>query len=212
MMSNDDARGLASWAYRGLPPWILLVGFPLWFSLLIAPVADDTPGPNSWSAWAAAGAAAATFAGAVLTRLYLGPKRRPLAIGLLGALAALAVVTTAAYSSAWASLFALLAIAVGVVLGSRQAPYVVLLVTVAATTTVLLSGGSADDAFPTGVTVLLSGLGTYAFCQLFSVIAELKCTRQELARLAVSAERDRFSRDLLGHTLSTSKPRPRSAR
>jgi two-component system sensor histidine kinase DesK len=55
------------------------------------------------------------------------------------------------------------------------------------------------------IVTLLSGLGCWSFRRLFAVIAELAATREELARVAVERERERFSRDLhdlLGHTLS----------
>jgi two-component system, NarL family, sensor histidine kinase DesK len=53
--------------------------------------------------------------------------------------------------------------------------------------------------------VLLAGLASAAFTALLDTIQELRRTRQELARVAVAEERERFSRDLhdlLGHTLS----------
>ncbi|CAI9401706.1 hypothetical protein HIDPHFAB_00663 [Nocardioides sp. T2.26MG-1] len=56
-----------------------------------------------------------------------------------------------------------------------------------------------------GFVVLLAGAANTAFTALLDTVAELRRTRQELARQAVSEERERFSRDLhdlLGHTLS----------
>src|SRR3954447_23010234 len=56
-----------------------------------------------------------------------------------------------------------------------------------------------------GFVVLLAGLANAAFTALLDTVAELRRTRQELARAAVTEERERFSRDLhdlLGHTLS----------
>jgi two-component system sensor histidine kinase DesK len=56
-----------------------------------------------------------------------------------------------------------------------------------------------------GFVVLLAGLANSAFTALIDTVSELRRTRQELARVAVVQERDRFSRDLhdlLGHTLS----------
>lgn len=60
-------------------------------------------------------------------------------------------------------------------------------------------------ALTEGFVVLLAGLANSAFTALIDTVSELQRTRQELARVAVSEERDRFSRDLhdlLGHTLS----------
>jgi two-component system sensor histidine kinase DesK len=202
-VSTGAASG-PTWAVRGLRPWTILVWLPLCYSLLIAPIADST-NLQAWSPWLVAAAAACAFTGAVGTRFRPGPRQQPVALFLLAALMVLAVTATAVYSSEWSSLFVLLAIGVGVVVGARAAPYAVLLLTVVATVSVLLTGDSVDSAASTGLTVAMSGLGTYAFHQLFAVVAELRCTREELARVAVSQERERFARDLhdlLGHTLS----------
>jgi two-component system sensor histidine kinase DesK len=59
--------------------------------------------------------------------------------------------------------------------------------------------------FTEGFVVLLAGAASGAFAALIDTIGELRRTRQELARVAVAEERERFSRDLhdlLGHTLS----------
>jgi two-component system sensor histidine kinase DesK len=56
-----------------------------------------------------------------------------------------------------------------------------------------------------GFVVLLAGAANSAFTALIDTVGELRRTRQELARVAVAEERERFSRDLhdlLGHTLS----------
>ncbi|QIG41532.1 sensor histidine kinase [Nocardioides anomalus] len=63
----------------------------------------------------------------------------------------------------------------------------------------------SDRVVSEGIVVLLAGAASAAFAALLDTIAELRRTRQELARVAVAEERERFSRDLhdlLGHTLS----------
>ena len=63
----------------------------------------------------------------------------------------------------------------------------------------------ASRMWAEGFVVLLAGVANAAFTALIDTVAELRRTRQELARLAVTEERERFSRDLhdlLGHTLS----------
>jgi two-component system sensor histidine kinase DesK len=106
----------------------------------------------------------------------------------------------------WGTLAILLAIAVGGVVRSRWSPALVVLVAAAATVVLHSQGTTWSSAFwETGLSTLLAGLLTYAFSRLIAVIAELRRTREELAKAAVSQERLRFSRDLhdlLGHTLS----------
>jgi two-component system sensor histidine kinase DesK len=63
----------------------------------------------------------------------------------------------------------------------------------------------ASRVYQEAFVVLLAALASSAFVALLDTIAELRRTRQELARVAVAEERERFSRDLhdlLGHTLS----------
>jgi two-component system sensor histidine kinase DesK len=194
-----------NWAVRGPRPWILLIWLPVCYSLLISPVADPEPGPRSPWAWLAAVGAGAVFTAAVLSRYRREAGLDRVRRLLLGLLAVLAVVTTAVYSSAWSSLFILLAIGVGVVLIDRRTPVLILAVAALAVATLFSAGASSGSTLTTGFSVLLSGLGSYAVTQLFVVVQELQCTRQELARLAVAQERERFARDLhdlLGHTMS----------
>ena len=63
----------------------------------------------------------------------------------------------------------------------------------------------ASRMWAEGFVVLLAGVASAAFTALIDTVAELRRTRAELARVAVTEERERFSRDLhdlLGHTLS----------
>lgn len=100
----------------------------------------------------------------------------------------------------------LLVIALGAVSVSGWVPPLVVVTALASVLAVRASGTSWSTAvWGSGLTVLLAGLLTYAFSRLGQVIAELRCAREELARVAVEAERVRFARDLhdlLGHSLS----------
>src|SRR5262249_21887540 len=63
----------------------------------------------------------------------------------------------------------------------------------------------ASRVWAEGFVVLLAGAASSAFAALLDTVSELRRTRQELARMAVAEERERFARDLhdlLGHTLS----------
>ena len=69
----------------------------------------------------------------------------------------------------------------------------------------LAAGRPVGDAFTIWYGTLTSGLIIATILRLFAAIRELRETREELARTAVSEERLRFARDLhdlLGHTLS----------
>jgi two-component system, NarL family, sensor histidine kinase DesK len=196
------------WAVQGMPSWTLLIWLPLCYSLALASAVDEHRNIGPVTAGITATVAGLAFTGAVLTRFRRGPRLRVIAYGLLTLLAGLALFTTIAWSPAWGQLFVLLAVAVGTVVLDRRAPWLLLAVTAASAAAVALSTGEAGPS--TGVasvaiTTGLAGLGTYAVYQLYAVIGELRCTQDELARLAVSAERERFARDLhdmLGHTLS----------
>lgn len=68
-----------------------------------------------------------------------------------------------------------------------------------------LSGASVERIVFQGFPVLLAGIANAVFLRLIATVEELHHTREELARRAVTEERERFSRDLhdlLGHTLS----------
>jgi two-component system sensor histidine kinase DesK len=106
----------------------------------------------------------------------------------------------------WLPTWLLVANAVPVVLRGRG-----LLVAVPVTT--LMSAGAAalvdpfrwSRVYSEGFVVLLAAVASTAFVTLLDTVAELRRTRAELARVAVTEERERFSRDLhdlLGHTLS----------
>ena len=133
-------------------------------------------------------------------------RRRGALVGAMTAWLALLLLEPVAYTvdlhPAWPSWLGLVVVA-ATFLGCGLVAVGV--VTALAALTVARTGGTSDRLTTTVVVTGLAGLGCWSFRQLFMVIAELAATREELARLAVERERERFSRDLhdlLGHTLS----------
>ncbi|MBW9207350.1 sensor histidine kinase [Mumia sp. zg.B53] len=127
--------------------------------------------------------------------------------GRVAALVVLGVATVVASTQGegWMTPWTLLAITAPVVL--RGWPLAVTVVAAAAgSATAMWRVDDVGETFWIGVAgVLLAGGATTAYLRLLEANAALRCTRAELARVAVAEERERFSRDLhdlLGHTLS----------
>jgi two-component system sensor histidine kinase DesK len=113
------------------------------------------------------------------------------------------------------ALFPLLTIACGAVVlwvvpfkGGHGPPLPLLVVFAVATASMLTAvrqGSSAGAIWSAWYGPTLSGLIVAVLYRFMEAVAELRRTREELARSAVDAERLRFARDmhdLLGHTLS----------
>jgi two-component system, NarL family, sensor histidine kinase DesK len=191
---------------------------------------EDGPGPFSIYPWLLVGLGAVSevahgrarpvwvsapllvlFVVLVLTAIWFGFRRGRgdrLALGLLVALTVDAFVLAVWFGHGMDTLFPLVAMACGVVVPWARRPWpmiVIVPLSVTAGVTVWLRGASAGDAFTVWYSTLISGFIVATILVLFSAIRELRETREELARTAVSEERLRFARDLhdlLGHTLS----------
>ncbi|HZE30634.1 MAG TPA: sensor histidine kinase [Actinoallomurus sp.] len=151
------------------------------------------------------------FIAMLLAAIWFGFRRGRgdrLAVGLLVALTVDAFVLAVWFGHGMDMLFPLVAMACGVVVPWARRPWpmiVIVPLSVTAGITVWLRGASAGDAFTVWYSTLISGFIVATILVLFSAIRELRETREELARTAVSEERLRFARDLhdlLGHTLS----------
>ncbi|MFH8785349.1 sensor histidine kinase [Streptomyces roseoverticillatus] len=128
-------------------------------------------------------------------------------------LAGMAVVTyalTIGYGGDWLLCFPLLSLAAGIVLrrglteSGRRLGIVVLTFAGSAGVIAGMRGGPSET-LTVAYGTLLSGFIAAAILSLFETVAQLRATREELARSAVERERLRFSRDLhdlLGHTMS----------
>jgi two-component system sensor histidine kinase DesK len=125
-------------------------------------------------------------------------------------LTALVLALSLAYGSAFLWLFVGVSAIAGVVLPSRRAFWVVMLLTLLTLFSgVVISGGIAQTDWlhiiPLVLLVRGLGLDIAGFARLASALSELHAARRELARLAVIEERMRMARDLhdlLGHNLS----------
>ncbi len=184
----------------GIYPW-LLVG--------LGAVADVVHG-RARPVWASA-SLLLVFAVAVLAAIWFGFRRGRgdrLAVVLLATLTIDAFVLVGWFGHGMNMLFPLVAMACGVVVPWTRRPWpmiVAFLLSLAAAVTSWLRGASAGDSFSVWYGTLISGFVVATILALFSAVHELRVTREELARTAVSEERLRFSRDLhdlLGHTLS----------
>ena len=110
------------------------------------------------------------------------------------------------HSSQWLPTWVLLANVVPAVVRGRRLLVAIPVVAAASMwAAAIVEPHQASRVWAEGFVVLLAGAASSAFAALIDTVAELRRTRQELARVAVAEERERFARDLhdlLGHTLS----------
>ncbi len=152
------------------------------------------------------------FVLAVVTAIWIGFRRGQgdrLALGLVALLTVDAFVLAVWFGHGMYSLFPLAAMAFGVTIPwGEHLPLPMISIFVLAglgAVTSALTGAEAHDSLTVWYGTLTSGFIIATFLRLFATIRQLRETRGELARTAVSEERLRFARDLhdlLGHTLS----------
>jgi two-component system, NarL family, sensor histidine kinase DesK len=138
---------------------------------------------------------------ACLTRL--GPHASLIALGLLPVIAV--VLLAGGAPTSFAALFVYFVAAVGLRLPPRIAVPVTLLTALGVGLAGWLQGSGSSAISATVLTIVSIGILMSAFGRIARANQELRETREELARLAVSEERLRISRDLhdlLGHSLS----------
>ena len=178
---------------------VVLVWVPV---LSVFPLTDLANGPTMLAQVALVAVTAAAVVVAVLTSRPSG--QGPVPYLALAALAA-CVVAGSAWGGGWLVPWTLLAITVPAVLRGWLLVLAVPLVAVGTMVAGRLDGSTGAGLWISGAGALLAGVATASFLRLLETIDELRRTREELARVAVAEERDRFSRDLhdlLGHTLS----------
>jgi len=186
----------------GLFPWLLIAS---------GTVSDTASGKMhpAWLAWPCLAAFAVLYVATIWVRWRTS--RRLTAYLLLAALAGLTLAMNIVFRSDAIVLFPMLSIVIGAVVPwrERQEPPLPLVAVLAAACTgalvTWLQGDSGGDIWAAWYSTVLPGMIVSVIYRFISAIAELRRTREELARAAVDAERLRFARDvhdLLGHTLS----------
>ena len=174
-----------------------------WLPLLLIPPLLDVGGPPLRIA-AQLGLLAVMVTATLVAVLTSRPGQGWQPYAALALLAA-AVVAGSAWGGGWQVPWILLAITAPAVLRGWLLGAAILLVTGGSALTSWLHGDRGETFWISVGGVLLAGVTTTSFLRLLEMIDELRRTREELARVAVSDERERFSRDLhdlLGHTLS----------
>ncbi|QLE71852.1 sensor histidine kinase [Streptomyces rectiverticillatus] len=183
-----------------------------WLFMLTGDVQDLFQGevPLPWLGGPGVLAFAALYTLTVFTGLDVRYKTTRVPRLSLAGLAAVTYALTLGYGGDWLLCFPLLSLASGIVLrrgltesGRRLG---ILVFTLAGSAGVIASlRGGPSESLTVAYGTLLSGFVTAAILSLFETVAQLRATREELARSAVERERLRFSRDLhdlLGHTMS----------
>ncbi|MEZ0095418.1 sensor histidine kinase [Streptacidiphilus sp. EB129] len=195
-ITDEEIEKIRGFNPYSLLPWVLMIYSPL------HPVLQGQY-PHPIAAYVGLGIFAVLYCAAIVTsfrpRFHSG--RLPLALALL-----LVPVTGALAGSLdhGLILYSLLIIICAVVVPDRFGPLVLIGVPALAALTAYMRGSGSSAGNAVWTTVLPGGI-VFVMSKLFTVVAQLKETRQELARAAVAEERLRFSRDLhdlLGHTMS----------
>jgi two-component system sensor histidine kinase DesK len=207
MQLLGDPRG---WDREGGPGMRARLGVALGLLFLVGALGDLLD-----EELAAAHKAALLLGVAVFVALYvsllppsrwlerLGPEASLVALGLLPLIAVVLLVSGA--PSSFAALFVYFAAAVGLRMPPRPAAAVILATAAGVGIAGWASGEDAGSVAATVLTVVSIGAMLAAFGRVARANRELRATREELARVAVSEERLRIARDLhdlLGHSLS----------
>jgi two-component system sensor histidine kinase DesK len=184
-----------------------VVALSIWLGFIVVPVIDaiTNNGPATAHYLAIAGAFLFTATYVVFVFIWFDERAAWRPYALVGLLLAIAIALTIGDRSSWGFLFSYVAACVGLVMPSRLGLQAVVgcAAVAAACTLIDHRGGSAAAGY--AASALGVGLLLVLMRDLQERNHELTEARAELARAAVSAERERFARDLhdlLGHSLS----------
>lgn len=192
-----------------LVPWLLMV---------LGPGTDVLKGqvPLPWLAGCGLVAFCVLYVATIRSAFSERWRRTPVPYRLLWALVALLLALAIGYGGNFMLLFVLVSLCAGSVSRSRR--FLGLTLALLSASAGVVSGAHHDGFWSTASLAygtFLSGFVVSVIIMLFQAVAQLKATRQELARNAVAEERLRFSRDLhdlLGHTLSVVVVKAEAAR
>ena len=179
----------------------------VWLGFVIFPVINAAADHTSPIRKTLTVAGAAVFVVAYLFLIFRWrSEERPVPpLGVLGVMMATAAALTLGDRPSWGFLFIYCAAAGPLMTRAAWAFGAVCLATVLAGGVTAIAGGSAGTALSFGTSSAGIGLLMMLVRDLRRRNDELSSARAELARLAVTQERERFARDLhdlLGHTLS----------
>lgn len=206
---SEEIEHLKSPDGGALVPWMLMV---------IGPGTDIAQGeiPHPWLATTGLTVFCVLYVLTVRSAFADRWRKGPVPLRLVGAMGVTVAALAIGYGGNFLLLYTLVSLCAGAVAASRRA-LGMMLIPLSATAGITASShgegfwGTASLAYGT----FLSGLVVSIIITLFHAVAQLKETRQELARSAVAEERLRFSRDLhdlLGHTLSVVVVKSEAAR
>ncbi len=218
---SSDSTGIVDTSRHKLLPfgWLLFTAvwllFPVGFVIQVLQTTDLSP--LQWLALLTSLAAFISFFLWLMLRYPfptagLTPRELRVRIGLLLAMAVLALYIELAYGRGIPYRFMYVVIAAAVTLPTRKAAWMVSATTVVVGVVYAVQVGwdTLATAWTNIVPFPLLGIGMIAVSRLVTTVRELQAARREIAQLAVAEavakERLRFARDLhdlLGHSLSS---------
>lgn len=197
-------------ASRVRPRWkYAWIWAAIWLTYLVQPFGDAWHEPDParrWLGLIALTLFAGTFVGsfAVLPRLMRDRQQRWPGLVLTSFAATLGVLITMLLGEAQLPIFIYVAVLATFVLPGRWGPISVLgLIASTAAAQWLVPGWTVD--YSVQFQIFVGGLAMWGVVQIIVRNRELDAAHQEIARLAVAEERNRFARDLhdiLGHSLT----------
>ena len=184
-----------------------ILGLLVWILFIVVPVVDAIANKGSAQEHVLAISGAVVFSAAyvVLVITWIDEKNYRRSLGLAGVMLALACALTIADRPTWGYLFTYCAACIGLVVGSDLGLPAVILCAAAAFVAVVVGGGGGGSGAGFAASAVGIGLLLVLMRDLRMRNMELSEARAELALTAVTAERERFARDLhdlLGHSLS----------